>query len=173
MRRRDVLKAGLAVAGAGLLPASVKASERLPTALVLASEGYGRVPPYFPERVLRSMILPDVRVIDDPDEALNLAARRLSLIVVDPAQIAFPAEAGKVLAWKRQLRALDPDVPLLFVHGYASGDYPAELFEGARVLLTPFTMRQLVAECRSFGLQPTPNAIRQRQTIEKAVHGNS
>lgn len=173
MRRRDVLKAGLAAAGAGLLPASVKARERIPTALVLASEGFGRVPPYFPERVLRSMILPDVRVIDDPDEALDLAARRLSLVVVDPAQIAFPAEAGKALAWKRQLRALDPEVPLLFVHGYARGAYPAELFEGARELQTPFSIRQLVAECRSFGLQPAPECYLASSKIEKADHGNS
>ena len=174
MKRRDVLKTGLAVAGASLLPAMAFA--RAPTTLVLSGEGTGCINGHYPARIIRHCFMADVRMIEEPQAALDLAAQRVSLVIVDVAHIGFPEEARKVLAWKRQLRALDPDVPLLFIHGFARGEYPAALFEGARELTIPFHIRDLIAECAAFGIKPLPRHLWGRYDPETpywADHGNS
>jgi PAS domain S-box-containing protein len=74
------------------------------------------------------------------DEALNIAAtQKFGMLVTD---LMMPHIDGVSLA--QRLRAIYPDLPVLFITGYAGGDLTLRLPENANVLRKPFRALDLV-----------------------------
>jgi CheY-like chemotaxis protein len=84
-----------------------------------------------------------VRAVADPQAALALVADPELAIDALISDVVLPGIAGPELA--RRVRALRPDVPVLFISGFVDSARlsPGDL-DGGRVLRKPFSPRQLV-----------------------------
>ncbi len=93
--------------------------------------------------IIASLLRAGYRPIEarTPAEALALAAReRIDLVISD---VVMPGFSGLELA--RRLRENHPELPILFVSGYAAG---AGDFGDAMILAKPFTRRELLTRVR-------------------------
>ena len=137
--RRDLLK-GAAALAAAMMP--LPALARQPAVLILDGEeaiaGHLR-------RLLRSLYSNDVLIVASPSAAMRMIEREpFSLLMAEPSIL-----GRDLIAWTSRIRRTDPQLFMLFNHGYAEDEFPAGVFQGERteLLLRPFTWRELARVC--------------------------
>lgn len=105
------------------------------------------------ERVLTDSGYP-VIVATNGDEAVRMFSEHKEEVRLAILDVVMPVMGGRETL--ERIRALDPEVPALFVSGYPldQENPTGELDPGERFLMKPFTPRQLVAAVREILDQP-------------------
>jgi PAS domain S-box-containing protein len=97
----------------------------------------------------------------DPKEALTIAAELKNDLVLLITDVVMPNMNGTELADK--LLAQIPELPVIFMSGYAAGELGHKRFSGAKFLQKPFTRANLLnavcaglRACKLVSISPTP-----------------